>query len=373
MKLFTPGPLTTSEGVRAALPFDFGSRDPRFIEIVAEVRRRLVGLATTDGTEAFTAVLMQGSGSFGVEAMLGTLCPRDSRTLVLVNGAYGRRIAHMLQVMGRAHEVLETPESVRPDPDAVAARLDAAPDLKTVVVVHCETTTGLLNPVEAIARVAAARGRRVLVDAMSSFGAVPMDVEAWGVDAVVSSANKCIEGVPGFSFAVVRRSTLAASEGNAHSVSLDLHAQWLGLERDGQFRFTPPTQALAAFRQALLELETEGGPSGRLARYSENRRVLLEEAASLGLEAYLPEALQSPIITTFHQPVDPAFDFRGFYDGLAERGLYIYPGKLTQANCFRVGTIGRLFPEDFRTLGAAMRAVLTAQGVKDARGPRAAV
>jgi 2-aminoethylphosphonate-pyruvate transaminase len=356
-----------------ALPFDFGSRDPRFIEIVADVRTRLVGLATAHGGDAFTAVPIQGSGSFGVEAMLGTLCPRETRTLVLVNGAYGRRMVHMLQVMGRACEAYEVPENTPADPEAVAARLDASPDLKTVVVVHCETTTGLLNPVEGVARVAAARGRRVLVDAMSSFGAVPLDAEVWGLDAVVSSANKCIEGVPGFSFAVVRRSTLAGSEGNAHSVSLDLHAQWLGLERDGQFRFTPPTQALAAFRQALLELEAEGGPVGRLARYTENQRVLLEEAASLGLETYLPTALQSPIITTFHQPADPAFDFRGFYDGLASRGLYIYPGKLTQANCFRVGTIGRLFPEDFRTLGAAMRSVLAAQGVTDARGPRVAV
>jgi 2-aminoethylphosphonate-pyruvate transaminase len=351
--LFTPGPLTTSATVKAALVRDLGSRDSTFMEAVADVRRRLTTLATARAGE-YTTILMQGAGTMGIEAMIGTCVPRGRRLLVAINGAYGRRIAHIARTLGIDVVTVEDPEDRPTDVGAVERALMADATLTHVAAVHCETTTGILNPVERLGEVAARHGRSFLVDAMSSFGAVPLDVADAHVDALVSSSNKCIEGVPGFSFCVARRSSLAGWRGQARSVALDLHAQWAELERSGQFRFTPPVQVILAFRQALLELAAEGGVRGRMARYRENHATLVEGMRTLGFREYLAPELQGWIITTFRTPADPAFRFEEFYARLAEQGLVIYPGKLTHADCFRIGTIGRLYPDDVRRLLAAI-------------------
>ncbi len=356
--LLTPGPLTTSDAVKAAMQQDLGSRDPAFIALTASIRERLLALAAPQGD--FTTVLLQGSGTFVVEAMIGTLVPRDGALLVLENGAYGRRIRELAARMGRRVHALTFGETTPVDPEAVRGALRADPGLTHVAVVQCETTTGLLNPVNAVAEVVRAEGRRLLVDAMSAFGALPPPV---GFTALAASSNKCLEGVPGVGFCVIERGALAASKGNAHSVSLDLEAQWRGFEANGQWRFTPPTHVLLALGCALDLLDAEGGPAGRLARYRANAAALIGGMRELGLEPLLPDMLQAPIIVTFPSPGHPRFAFKAFYDALSERGFVIYPGKLTEADTFRMGCIGQLFPDDLGRAVAAVRDVLTGMGV----------
>jgi 2-aminoethylphosphonate-pyruvate transaminase len=359
--LFTPGPLTTSATVKQAMLRDLGSRDAEFIEVVREIRAELLDLGQVAG-RGYEAVLIQGSGTFGVEAMIGSALPADGKLLVVVNGAYGRRIVQIAATLRIPVVALEGPEDELPDLDRLEERLVADPAVTHVAVVHCETTTGIMNPVEAIGELVARHRRSYLVDAMSSFGAVPLDLAAARVDFLVSSANKCIEGVPGFAFVLARREALVAAEGQARSVALDLHAQWRGLETDGQFRFTPPTHALLAFRQALRELRAEGGVAARGARYRANQRLLSTGMEGMGFEPYLRRAVQGPIITTFRYP-SPGFDFPRFYRALSDRGYVIYPGKLTQAPCFRLGSVGRLSAADVQGLLAAVREVHAGLGV----------
>ena len=313
---------------------------------------------------------MQGSGTFVVEATIGTLVPRDGKALILVNGAYGQRMAKICDYHGRRYRVLETPEDVPNDPAAVDAALAEDAELRHVLVVHCETTSGILNPVAEIAEVTARHGRRLIVDAMSAFGAIPLDAREAPFDAVVASSNKCIEGVPGVGFAVIRESALAECRGNSPSLTLDLYDQWQAMEKNAQWRFTPPTHVIVAFEQALREHEEEGGVAGRGGRYAENCRVLVDGMRALGFETLLPDELQAPIIVTFHMPADPAFVFQTFYDYLGERGFVIYPGKLTVADSFRIGCIGRLGETEIREALTAVEETLKQMGVTRC-GPRA--
>ncbi len=367
--LLTPGPLTTSMETKQAMLRDWGSRDAAFIRINREVRDRLVELA--HGGEAYTSVPVQGSGTFAVEAMIATFLPRDGKLLILINGAYGHRMAKICDYLGRAYDTLETREDTPPDPGAVEARLVADPVISHVVVVHCETTSGILNPVAAVAEVVAARGRRLLIDAMSAFGALDIDIGALNCDALAASANKCLEGAPGMGFVICRRAALAETAGNAHSLSLDLYDQWTAMEATAQWRFTPPTHVVAAFHQALAEHAAEGGVAGRGARYRRNCEVLVSGMRALGFETLLPDALQAPIIVTFHMPADLAFDFQAFYDRLGEKGYVIYPGKLTVADSFRIGCIGRLDEAVMRGALDAIRDTLDEMDIRD-RGPAAA-
>jgi 2-aminoethylphosphonate-pyruvate transaminase len=368
--LLTPGPLTTSAGVKRAMLRDWGSRDHDFIELNARVRRRLVELA--GGTASHVAVPLQGSGTFIVEAMLGTLVPREGKLLVLVNGAYGQRMVRMAAYHRRPVVALETPEDQPNDPAALDRMLAQDQQISHVAAVHCETTSGILNPIERIAAVAARHGRRLLIDAMSAFGALPLDAARVPFEALAASANKCLEGVPGVGFAIVREAALAAAEGNSPSLSLDLFDQWQAMERTRQWRFTPPTHVLAAFDQALREHEAEGGIAGRGARYRENWRVLVEGMRGLGFETLLPDHLQAPIIVTFRMPADPRFLFDGFYERLRARGYVIYPGKLTVAPSFRIGCIGRIGPEEMRGALAAIEATLQEMGVASGQPAAAA-
>ncbi len=361
--LFTPGPLTTSATVKEAMLTDLGSRDTAFIGAVREIREGLLALAGVSQERGWEAVLMQGSGTFCVESVLSSSLPRDGALLVARNGAYGARIATIARCHGVPVVEVVCGEGSPVDPAAVEAAVREHPELTHLAVVHCETTSGVLNPVEEVGAIARAHGLTYFVDSMSAFGAVPIDLEACHVDFLVSSANKCIEGVPGFGFALCRRAALDACEARARSLSLDLYAQWAGLEKDGQFRFTPPTHALLAFHRALQELESEGGVSGRQARYQANHARILEGIKALGLSAYVPEEDQCWIITSVRYPESEAFSFEELYGRLNERGFVIYPGKVTDADCFRIGNIGRLFESDMDGLLAALGEVLGEMGV----------
>jgi 2-aminoethylphosphonate-pyruvate transaminase len=362
--LFTPGPLTTSSEVKEAMLRDLGSRDAEFISVVAEVRRRLLEVGGVSKEQGYEAILVQGSGTFGLEAVVSSVIPRDGLLLVVANGAYGERIARIARVHETATEVLSWPEDELPSPEKVDRFLADHRAVTTVAVVHCETTTGIFNPVAAIGELVHQRRKTYVVDSMSAFGAVPLDLVGSGVDFLVSSANKCVEGVPGFSFAICRREALEATEGWARTLSLDLLDQWRGLETTGQFRFTPPTHALLAFLEALRELEREGGVTGRAARYRRNYETLIRGMREMGFEEYLTPEHQGYIITSFRYPTDTNFEFGEFYRRLADRGMIIYPGKVSNAACFRIGTIGRLFEEDIRALLCAIRDVLEEMGVR---------
>lgn len=359
--LFTPGPLTTSRSTKLAMLRDLGSRDAEFIGVVRAIRRKL--LSITGAGQDYEAVLMQGSGTFALESVVSSTVPPNGKILVVVNGAYGKRIAQIAGVLKIGVVPVVFPESRPAEPSQVAAALERDPAITHVVMVHCETTTGILNPIREVGAIARQFNCSYFVDAMSSFGAVPINLAECSIDYLVSSANKCVEGVPGFAFVLARREALLATEGFARSLSLDLLAQWKGLERDGQFRFTPPTHALLAFHQALLELEQEGGVEARAARYRGNYETLLRGMRKLGFEEYLPEKLQSYIITSFRYPEVPEFSFEEFYKLLNEKGYVIYPGKVSDGNCFRIGHIGRIFREDVCDLLRAIAATLDEMGI----------
>lgn len=360
--LLTPGPLTTSATVKEAMLHDWGSRDANFIRINKEVREGLLEIAGATATHV--CVPVQGSGTFAVEAMIGSLVPRDGKLLVLVNGAYGRRIVKICEIIGRAHAVIERAENQPIDPAAVTAALAKDAAITHVAIIHCETTSGILNPLEEIAKVVAQAGRSLLVDSMSAFGAIPVDVRNVPFDALAASSNKCIEGVPGVGFVLVRKSVIEGAKGNAHSLALDLHDQYVSMEGNGQWRFTPPTHVLASFHQALAEHKAEGGVAGRGGRYRDNCRILVDGMRALGFETLLPDAIQAPIIVTFHMPAAPNFQFQTFYDRLKDRGFVIYPGKLTVADSFRIGCIGRLGATEMKAALAAIRDVMKEMGVE---------
>jgi 2-aminoethylphosphonate-pyruvate transaminase len=355
--LFTPGPLSTSETVKHAMLRDLGSRDSEFLSLIKNVQHRLLELGhISDG--AYEAVLMQGSGTFAVESVLSSVIPRSGKLLVAVNGAYGHRMAKIAAVLGISCDTIVFEEAVPVHVERVRARLANDPAITHVGTIHCETSTGILNPIAELGHGVQDSGRIFIVDAMSSFGGIPIDISGDKIDFLVSSANKCIQGVPGFAFALARRDLLQTCEGCARSLSLDLHAQWKGLESDGQFRFTPPTHALLAFWQALQELEEEGGIEARASRYSANHQALMEGMTVLGFDAYLAPEHRSYIITSFRYPRSTRFDFSAFYRRLSELGFVIYPGKVSDADCFRIGTIGHIFPQDIRDLVAAVQRVL---------------
>ena len=357
-KLLTPGPLTTTLSVREAMMIDRCTWDDDYKRMTEEIRAGLLDFAHAG--DDYTVVLMQGSGTFGVESVLSSVPGAKDRVLVLVNGAYSERMVKILDRHGIAHARLDFAWDEIPDAARVEAFLAEHPEVTVVSMVHNETTTGILNDIEAVGRVVKAAGRTFVVDAMSSFGAVDIRVADIGIDYLVSSANKCIQGVPGFSYIIARREALEATEGNARTVSLDLYDQWKGLEEGhGKWRFTSPTHVVRAFYQAMQELKAEGGIAARHRRYVENHRVLVEGMRSLGFQTLLADEAQGCIITSFLYP-DAAFDFASFYEQLKARGFVIYPGKISQADTFRIGNIGDVFPDDFRRLIEAVREVLQA-------------
>ena len=362
--LFTPGPLTTSLSVKQAMLHDAGSWHFEFNALVKRIREQLLALAGLAPDAGFEAIPMQGTGTFGVESVFASIIPPHGKVLVLANGAYGERMVQMTAHLKIATTVLRAPENELPPLDELRRALAADPAITHVAVVHCETTTGILNPINEIGAVVKNHGRIYIVDAMSSFGAIPIDFAAAGIDFLISSANKCLEGVPGFSFVIGRRDLLLASEGWARSLSLDLLGQLKGFEKNGQFRYTPPTHSILAFEQALRELELEGGIAARGARYAANHRALVEGMKRLGFRVYLDPRVQSFIITSFPFPADPAFQFAEFYRRLSDEGFIIYPGKISKADTFRIATVGRIFETDIRALLAAIRETIAEMGLR---------
>ena len=353
--LLNPGPANTSPRVRQALVMpDLCHREPEFFEVMRDCRRRLVevlGIAAT-----FDAVLFTGSGTAAVEAALASIVPRERAVLIVNNGVYGER---MLKI-ARAHEIpaqaLTYDVTTPVDPADVTRTLRAHPEISHVAVVHHETTTGLLNPVEAVADAAAAEGRRVIVDAMSSLFGEPLDVAREGIDVVTASANKCLQGIPGISFVLARRSALAALKGRPpRSVYLDLHNHWAMQEQDNT-PFTPAVQVLHAMREALLELAEEG-IAERIARYAENARVLRRGMAALGFSILVPEGARSTILTTFR--LTPGLAYEPLHDAMKRRGYVIYAGQGDiRTYAFRVANMGTLTPKDMTAVVDAFAASL---------------
>lgn len=362
--LFTPGPLTTSITVKQAMLRDLGSRDIEFINAVKQVRNALLTMGQVSQAQGYEAIIMQGSGTFGVEAVISSALPKaNGHLLVIINGAYGDRIAKMADVHGITKTVLKYAEDQYPSLTDIDNALAQHPGITHVVVVHCETTSGIFNPIEAIGTLVKKYGKTYIVDAMSSFGAVPTNIAEAQIDFLVSSSNKCIEGVPGFSFTIAQREALHACKGNARSLSLDLYAQWEGLEQSGQFRFTPPTHTILAFWQAIKEHTAEGGVTGRSTRYQRNYHTLMAGMRQLGFKEYLAPEKQGYIISSFLYPEHPNFDFKRFYELLNEKDFVIYPGKLSQVDCFRIGNIGRITEDDIRGLLAAIEDALDEMAV----------
>ncbi|MCH2181074.1 MAG: 2-aminoethylphosphonate--pyruvate transaminase [Mariniblastus sp.] len=354
--LFTPGPLTTSETVKQAMQRDLGSRDREFVGIVKSIRDKLLQLAGVSQAEGWEAVLMQGSGTFAIESVISSVTPPDGKWLVVINGAYGERILKILERHGFTADAIRCEENRLPDLKEIETAL-AGGGFTHLAVVHCETTSGIMNPIRQIGEIAKAHGAVYFVDSMSAFGGVEFDFGSCQIDFLVSSANKCVQGVPGFGFALCRRAVLETTEGYARTTSLDLLAQWRGLETNGQFRFTPPTHTLLAFSQALQELDEEGGVSARSARYQKNHEACIRGMRAIGFSEYVPEDLQGHIITSFLYPTDD-FDFEMFYNRLNDKDFVIYPGKVTKANCFRIGHIGDLSGEDTARLLVAVEEVM---------------
>jgi 2-aminoethylphosphonate-pyruvate transaminase len=369
--LLTPGPLTTSMRTKQSMLRDWGSWDADFNRITARLRDGLLAIVHGEGTHE--CVPMQGSGTFSVEAAIGTLVPRDGgHVLVPQNGAYCQRIAKICKVLGRRLTTIDYAEDAQIRAEDIDRALAADPSITHVALVHCETSTGILNPLHEVALVVARHGKGLIVDAMSSFGALDIDARTTPFDAVVAASGKCLEGPPGMGFVIARREALERSAGNSHSLAMDLHDQWVYMNKTTQWRFTPPTHVVAAFDTALAQYVEEGGLPARGARYARNCRELIDGLAALGLKSFLDPAIQAPIIVTFHAPASPNYAFKPFYDAVKARGYILYPGKLTTLETFRVGCMGQLGASGMAGAVQAVREVLDELGLAPARARRPA-
>lgn len=344
-KLLTPGPLTTTETVKKEMMFDHCTWDDEYKEITQNIRKELLALAGVN-EEEYTVVLMQGSGTFGVESVLVSSLHATDKLLVCSNGAYGERMAEIAQRAGKKVIVYREDYDKVPDAKTIRNILKSDPEITHVGMIHSETTSGILNDIEAVGNVVKEFGKTFIVDGMSSFGGVSIDVAGIGIDFIISSANKCIQGVPGFSYIICKKDALIRCEGNSQSVSLDLYDQWVTMNKDGKWRFTSPTHVVLAFAKALEELKQEGGIAVREKRYYENNRRMISRMKAIGIQPYIEEEHQGPIITTFFYPENRKFSFQDMYQYIKQRGYAIYPGKVTDADTFRIGNIGEIYLED---------------------------
>ena len=362
--LLTPGPLTTSLRTKLAMLKDWGSWDSDFIAITARVRQSLLDIV--HGHDSHVVVPLQGSGTFSVEAAVATVVPRDGHVLVLDNGAYSKRAAKLTHLMGRRTTVVPFAEDAAISPEVLQTHLLADKSITHVVMIHCETGAGVLNPLQAVADVCHAHGKGLIVDAMSSFAALEIDARKVHFDALVAASGKCLEGVPGMGFVFIRKAILPQCEGNNNSLAMDLYDQYIYMEKTGQWRFTPPTHVLVALNEAIAQFEEEGGQTARLKRYQSNCSTLVEGMAALGFKPFLDPAIQAPIIVTFHAPADPRYQFKTFYDIAKKNGFILYPGKLTQVETFRVGCIGAIGPVEMAQAVHAVALTLKEMGIASA-------
>ena len=359
--LLTPGPLTTTLRTKLAMLRDWGSWDADFIAVTARVRASL--LAIVNGQDTHVVVPLQGSGTFSVEAAVATVVPSDGHVLVLDNGAYCKRAARLTTLMGRRCTVLGFDEAAQVSPAALEEQLKADASITHVVLIHCETGAGVLNPLQAVADVCAAHGKGLIVDAMSSFAALEIDARTVRFDALVAASGKCLEGVPGMGFVFLRKAIVDGCAGRSQSLAMDLHDQYVYMEKTGQWRFTPPTHVLVALAEAIAQFEEEGGQSARLARYEANYQTLVQGMAKLGFKPFLDAVIQAPIIVTFHAPGDARYEFKKFYEAAKAHGFLLYPGKLTQVETFRVGCIGAIGPREMEQAVHAVALALQDMGI----------
>jgi 2-aminoethylphosphonate-pyruvate transaminase len=320
--------------------------------------------AVIHATDTHVCVPMQGSGTFSVEAAINTLVPRDGHLLVLINGAYGKRMARLTQMMGRKFSTFETADDVPTTAQDVNRLLTQDPSITHIGLIHCETSTGILNPLPEIADVVARHGRRLIVDAMSSYGALPIDARTTPFDALVAASGKCVEGPPGMGFVFVKKGVLEYCAGNSSSLALDLNDQWTYMEKTTQWRYTPPTHIVVALNAALDQFVAEGGQPARLERYAKNCSTLVAGLGELGFRPFLRPEVQAPVIVTFHAPDDPAYTFKEFYARVRDRGFILYPGKLTRVETFRVGCIGAIGPDEMRHAVHAIHDTLCEMGIR---------
>jgi 2-aminoethylphosphonate-pyruvate transaminase len=359
--LLTPGPLTTTERTKRAMLHDWGSWDSSFIAVTTELRQQLLAIVHGEGTHV--VVPLQGSGTFSVEAAVATIVPRDGHVLVLDNGAYCKRLGKLATLMGRKTTILPHAEDAPVSPAELEAALRADASITHVGFIHCETGTGVINPLPTVAEICARHGKGLIVDAMSSFAALPIDARTLRFDALVAASGKCLEGVPGMGFVFIRNEVIDRAAGNSHSLAMDLHDQHVYMEKTGQWRFTPPTHVVAALAEAMRQFVEEGGQAARLKRYAANCETLVSGMKALGFEPFLKPEIQAPIILTFHAPADPRYEFKAFYEAVKARGFILYPGKLTQLETFRVGCIGAIGPDEMKQAVAAVAGAMREMGI----------
>ena len=375
--LLTPGPLTTSQLTKEAMLRDIGSWDSDFKKVTAAIREKLVNILMQTSNinkiknfEPYISIPMQGSGTFSVEAMLGTFVPKKNKALVLSNGSYGKRCSTILNYLGRENDIIDMGDFLPPDPELLEKKLRQDQYISHVIVIQCETSSGILNPIKTISKIVKSFNKSLLIDSMSAFGAIPIDCAEIEFDALVSSANKCIEGVPGFGFVLTRKSVIENTNNNSHSLSLDFYDQWKYMEETGQWRFTPPTHTILGFLSALNQHASEGGVLGRLNRYEKNKNILVEGMRELGFETLLPDKWISPIIVSFLYPADENFNFGNFYNFMKDQGFIIYPGKLTKIDTFRIGCIGQIDNKIMKRVLNSVKVALSKMRVKSATPKR---
>ena len=356
--LLTPGPLTTSETVKEAMDFDYCTWDDDYKKITQSFRHSLLDLAqVTD--DQYTAVPIQGSGTYGVESVISSTISDDDKLLIAINGAYGKRISEMADIYGIDHVDLVVDEREPITLELVKEYLQEYPDITHFAMIHCETTNGILNPIEDIIPYVKKQGITTIVDAMSSFGGIPVNVKEEKIDYLISSSNKCIQGVPGFSFVIANKEALESTKGIARTLSLDLYGQYAEMERNnGKWRFTSPTHVVHAFYEALKELNEEGGVVARHQRYLNNQKHLATGMEELGFKVLIDQKYQSPIITSFIYPT-AEFDFHEFYQELKDNGFVIYPGKISQVPTFRIGNIGEVYDDDISKLLEIIKEIIS--------------
>jgi 2-aminoethylphosphonate-pyruvate transaminase len=359
--LLTPGPLTTTLRTKLAMLKDWGSWDADFNAVTMRLRSQLLDIVHAQ--DSHVLVPLQGSGTFSVEAAVATVVPRDGHVLVLDNGAYCKRAMKLTQMMGRKATGLAFAEDAAVSPAALDAKLKHDASITHVVLIHCETGTGVLNPLAEVAHVCERHGKGLIIDAMSSFGALPIDARSMRFDALVAASGKCLEGVPGMGFVFLRRAVLDACAGNSQSLAMDLYDQYQYMEKTTQWRFTPPTHVMVALAEAVAQFFEEGGQPARLARYQDNCNTLIDGLTAQGLRPFLKPELQAPIIVTWHAPSHPAYDFKRFYAAAKQRGFLLYPGKLTEVETFRVGCIGAIGRNEMQQAVNAVAETLRELGI----------
>jgi 2-aminoethylphosphonate-pyruvate transaminase len=359
--LLTPGPVSTSLSTKMVMLKDRASGGAEFQADLKFARDYMVGLV--GGQDAYTAIPLPGSATYANEAVIAALVPPGGKLLIHTNGVYGDRLIEMCTHIGKAYAVLRTPPFTPATTAQFETAIRADPALTHVMVVHCETSTGVLNPLGALADICRRHSKGLLIDAVASFGAIDIDAKRLGFQAVTVSSNKCMQAAPGIGWSVVQKTVLENAKGNCPSLALDLWDQSQHMDRTGAFRFTPPTQVLAAFAQACREHQAEGGTPARLARYRRNWRRLVDGMRQMGFSTVVPDEFASPIVATFHNPDHPAFSFQKLFEGMQRRGFVIFPGRLALADTFRIGCMGEVTEADIAEAMTAVAETMAEMGV----------